>query len=58
MSPEPDRKKHLAAAKRWCARQKAAQGRPEKLRCHDQALRHLYLMLGHAPSSPGPGKLL
>lgn len=47
-----DRRKHLAAAKRWTARQKRAHGRPEKLRCHDQALRHLYLALGTMPSHP------
>lgn len=51
--PESDRKKHLAAAKRWTSRQKAAHGRPEKLRCHDQAMRHLYLALGHTPRTPG-----
>jgi len=55
------RKKHLAAAKRWCARQKAARrqrGDRDAMRCHEQAMRHLYLMLGHVPLHPGPGELL
>lgn len=57
--PDPAAKKrHLAAAKRWCSRQKAARSRGEKLRCHEQAMRYVYLMLGHIPSGPGPGKLI
>lgn len=56
LSPE-EKLKHLAAAKRWTSRQAKAHGRPEKLRCHAQAMRHLYKFLDHVPK-PGPGDLL
>ena len=53
-----EKRRHLAAAKRWSSRMKAAHGRPERMRCHDQAMRHIYLVLGHVPTGTDPGKLL
>lgn len=60
MIPAPERKKHLAAAKRWAARVKGERYRPGKRRCVTQCMQHLLAMLTGKPVDPAPdqGKLL
>jgi hypothetical protein len=53
LTPE-EKRRHLAAAKRWHGRKKGARSRLDKQRCHREAMRHLYTVLGHVPAVGGP----
>ena len=55
----PEQKRELANAKRWHGRKKGARSRPDVMRCHRAAMRHLYRALGWGDYPDEPqGKLI
>jgi hypothetical protein len=55
MNSAEERKKHLAAAKRWHSRMPGARrryGERDARRCHEKAMEHLYASLGAPKKGP------
>jgi hypothetical protein len=47
-------RRQLAAANRWHGRKKGTRSRLDKLRCHEQAMRHLWAAIGRPDKLAGP----